>query len=50
MHAAARQAAVRPEHVYLASSPPAGEVSEFQMQVLGLETSGDDIYSRCSGD
>ena len=44
MVAAARQAAVRPEHVYLASSPPAGEVSEFQMQVLGLETSGDETF------
>jgi glycerol transport system ATP-binding protein len=42
--AAARKAAVRPEHVYLASAPPPGEVSEFQMDVWGLETSGDETF------
>ena len=42
--AAARKAAVRPEHVYLASAPPRGEVSEFQMDVWGLETSGDETF------
>ena len=42
--AAARKAAVRPEHVYLASAPPPGEVNEFQMDVWGLETSGDETF------
>lgn len=48
--AAARKAAVRPEHVYLADSARFDDVSEFKMEVQGLETSGDETFIHGSVD
>lgn len=48
--AAARRAAVRPEHVYLADSAPCADVIEFAMDVQGLETSGDETFIHGSVD